>query len=312
VNTRGHNERSFRLDALAAEAREGLAKVEQGEEYTIGGWLAYGHALNEGRALFPGDREFGEWVDANALRQVAGADGTLRDVEDHERKAAMWAAANAEQFEEARQRGNPRTIRGIYAKWKEIEAERAEEQRRLEAEAAEKVKREEVTAPETNENGSEGDETAQTVTAQSKPDQETPPTYAEGAATPEASCEGASGGGEPDTAPAPQPDPYGYAKLTEEALLETANGLRADLDEEKDRRKTAEAERDDVKARLDEALAGDDMGRALGKAQKQRDTAKHRLGEEQAKNARQQRRIDKLTAEVKQLRAKLESQEVTL
>jgi len=311
VNARGHNERSFRLDALAAEAREGLAKVEQGEEYTIGGWLAYGHALNEGRALFPGDREFGEWVDANALRQVAGADGTLRDVEDHERKAAMWAAANAEQFEEARQRGNPRTIRGIYAKWKEIEAERVEEQRRFEAEAAEKANQKAVTAPELGGDGQEAETPTPPVAAPSDDDPQVRGTSAEpqpGAPGAEPEPEPVGTGAEPE----PQPDPYGYAKLTEAALLETANGLRADLDEEKARRKTAEAERDEVKARLNEALAGDDMGRALGNAQKQRDTAKHRLGEEQAKNSRQQRRIDKLTAEVKQLRAKLEGQEVTL
>lgn len=81
------------------EGRHGLERVEQGEENTIGGWLAYGHALNEGRALFPGNREFGEWI---ALCQL---DTTDR----HERAAAMWAAANADQFEEARQRGNPRT-----------------------------------------------------------------------------------------------------------------------------------------------------------------------------------------------------------
>ncbi|EDM71065.1 hypothetical protein RAZWK3B_16750 [Roseobacter sp. AzwK-3b] len=105
----GHNERSFRLDALAAEAREGLAKIEQGEEFTIGGWLAYGHALNEGRALHDGDREFGQWIEANVLRQVVGQDGHLREVNEHERKAAMWAAENADQFEEARQRGKRRS-----------------------------------------------------------------------------------------------------------------------------------------------------------------------------------------------------------
>lgn len=120
----GHNERSYRLDVLAEEARKGLQNVEKGEEFTIGGWLAYGHALNEGRALFPGDREFGEWV---AVSQLDTADRM-------DRAAAMWAAANADQFEEARKCGNPRTIRGIHSKWKEIEAKReaerfAEEQR---------------------------------------------------------------------------------------------------------------------------------------------------------------------------------------
>lgn len=35
----GHDEQSYRLDALASEARERLANVEKGEEFTIGvGW----------------------------------------------------------------------------------------------------------------------------------------------------------------------------------------------------------------------------------------------------------------------------------
>ncbi len=55
--------------------------------------LAYGAALNEGRALFPGDTEFGQW-----LRSANLAEG----MHDHERAAAMWAAANPDQFAEAR------------------------------------------------------------------------------------------------------------------------------------------------------------------------------------------------------------------
>ena len=44
--------------------------------------LAYGAALNEGRALFPSDEQFGQWVSGN-----------LPHTERHERAAAMWAAA---------------------------------------------------------------------------------------------------------------------------------------------------------------------------------------------------------------------------
>lgn len=66
------------------------------EADAIEGWLAYGAALNEGRALFAGDAEFGKWVAENSLRQVGGA-----DIHDHERAAAMWAAANADQLAEA-------------------------------------------------------------------------------------------------------------------------------------------------------------------------------------------------------------------
>jgi len=60
----GHNERSYRLDVLAEEVRKGRQNVEKGEEFTIGGWLAIGHAMNEARALFPVD----------VLRQVGGGD----------------------------------------------------------------------------------------------------------------------------------------------------------------------------------------------------------------------------------------------
>ncbi|MBL7344933.1 hypothetical protein, partial [Escherichia coli] len=52
---------------------------------------------------------------------------------------------------------------------------------------------------------------------------------------------------QPEPAPEPKIDPYGYAKLTEDALLDLANGLRADLDDEKAKRKAAEAERDRFK-----------------------------------------------------------------
>lgn len=111
--------------------------------------------------------------------------------------------------------------------------------------------------------------------------------------------------------PEPAPDPYGYSKLTEAALLDTANGLRVDLDEAKAALKKAKAERDDFKARWQEATA-EEMGRALGNAQRARDTAKGRLGEEQAKNARQGKRIKLLEAEVAKLRKQVEDQEVPL
>lgn len=90
------------------EGRHGLERVEQGEENTIGGWLAYGHALNDARSMFPSNEQFGQWVSERGLSQVVTNDGT-RDVDRNERAAAMWASANADQFEEARQRGNPRT-----------------------------------------------------------------------------------------------------------------------------------------------------------------------------------------------------------
>lgn len=88
----------------------------------IEGWIDYGRALNEGRALFKGssgDLEFGKWMKESNLWQVAGG-----AVEDHERAAAMWAAANTEQLAEARAANNARTLRELHAKWNEIVAER--------------------------------------------------------------------------------------------------------------------------------------------------------------------------------------------
>lgn len=123
----GHNERTARLGLLAEDAHRGLALVKQGEGKTLEGWISYGAALNEGRALFPSDEQFGQWVRQTQLDAHASKD---------ERTAAMWAAANPEDFETAKAAGNARTVRGIHAKWKEIVAEREVEQSRQEAEAA--------------------------------------------------------------------------------------------------------------------------------------------------------------------------------
>ena len=121
----GHNEDAVRLGMLADAAKSGLAAVARGEGEAIDGWLAYGAALNEGRALFAGDLEFGQWV----------ADCQLDSADWKERSAAMWAAANAEQFAEARAAGNARTVRGIHAKWKELEAQREADEARAKADA---------------------------------------------------------------------------------------------------------------------------------------------------------------------------------
>ena len=80
-------------------SQRALERVASGETDTIEGWLAYGAALNEGRGLFSGNLEFGRWV---ALCQL---DTTDR----HERAAAMWAAANQDDFDTARVAGNART-----------------------------------------------------------------------------------------------------------------------------------------------------------------------------------------------------------
>lgn len=133
MENRGHNENAVRLAALAGDAQIALDRVARGEQDALEGWIAYGAALNEGRALFPGDREFGQWVASACFDNLS-----VRPNE-HEQVAAMWAAANLDQFHEARAAGSARTVRGIHAKWKEIEAQREKE--RIEAEVKAKAER---------------------------------------------------------------------------------------------------------------------------------------------------------------------------
>jgi len=108
----GHN--SGELKRIAEEAQLGLATVYKGEEDTIDGWLQYGAALNEGREMFPSNEKFGQWV----------VSANLSGTGDHDRAAAMWAAANQDEFFEIKA-DNPkvRTVRGLHAKWKEKKTE---------------------------------------------------------------------------------------------------------------------------------------------------------------------------------------------
>jgi len=95
---------------LAIRARHGLRMVAAGQDQTMEGWLIFGAALNEGRELFPSDdRAFGKWLTSSNLDKVHPGD----------QQAAMWAAANSEEFEATRQ-ANPRvrTVRGLHATWK--------------------------------------------------------------------------------------------------------------------------------------------------------------------------------------------------
>ena len=137
----GHNETAVRLAALAGDAQIALDKVSKGEADAIDGWLAYGAALNEGRALFAGDAEFGKWVAENSLSQLATA-----EVDRNERAAAMWAAANADQLAEAKAASKARTLRGWHDQWKKIDAQREAARQKAEREAEAARKREEAEA----------------------------------------------------------------------------------------------------------------------------------------------------------------------
>ena len=125
----GHNETAVRLGLLAEDALSALKRVASGETDTIEGWLAYGAALNEGRGLFAGDREFGQWLSSSNLD---------KHIHPGDQQAAMWAAANQDDFDTARAAGNARTVRGIHDKWKQLDAERkaADERAKAEAERA--------------------------------------------------------------------------------------------------------------------------------------------------------------------------------
>jgi hypothetical protein len=259
LTNRGHNEKSFRLDELAEQANRGLSRIAAAEEDAIEGWLTYGAALNEGRTLFPSDEQFGQWMDQNGLRQLGG-----HEVHDHERAAAMWAAANIDQFEEARDASNARTIRGLHAKWKEIEAERerAEEEARLKAGAEEKAENKEPAAPVASEAVADRQEAGCDVPppADSKEPSSTPD-------IPKAKDED-SGSGDDPAAPAPDPVRKALAALTREGLEDEVIGLREEVAELRARVKKQTSEIADLKAKIKNYEA-DDKNEVIRRLSKQ-------------------------------------------
>lgn len=136
---------------------------------------------------------------------------------------------------------------------------------------------------------------------ETKPDQEIHPTPAD--AERDAGVDGTSGGGSYSPTPEPTPDPYGYARLTEEALLDLANGLRADLDDEKARRKKAEADVRAIKAQVADLTADDKDGviRRLQAEVKNADNAKWKALEDRDAYHRQVSAIKKRVAELEKM-----------
>lgn len=307
----GHNEAAVRLAALAGDAQIALDCVARGEAEAIDGWLAYGAALNEGRALFPGDKEFGRWVSENVLGQVAQG-----EVEPKEQQAAMWAAANRDQFDEARAAGKARTVRGIHAKWKEIEAAREKEAREAEQQAeTERKKADDLArvATVTMNTAAIGARSNDGQKAESAQQAENKPEIAD---------EGDEGNqpvqtDQENTSPADPIDPAeakarrDLAKLTPAALVDEVIGLREALAEAKAKAKAQAQEISDLKADL-AAFKQDDMGRALGNAQRQARTAEGRMKEYQATAVRADRRAKILEAENARLKAEIENQVIPL
>lgn len=103
--------------------------------------------------------------------------------------------------------------------------------------------------------------------------------------------------------PAPQPvDPERrkLAKLTPDALIDEILGLRANFDDSKAKAARLKKERDDLAARLAEALANDG-GRTLGNLQREVATLKGRMAEHQTAAKRWEYRAKKAEARAKEL-----------
>lgn len=186
-------------------------------------------------------------------------------------------------------------------------------------EARSRADQESGTAPDGQENkGSEPKAEAEIGdigTAQSKPDQETPsgPVAApEGQPAPEQADapQGSDGAGEQDqsqTGAEPEPDPYGYAKLTEEALLDTANGLRADLEDERAAHRKTKAKLKDANGKLADHTA-DDKDEVIRRLQAKVKHAEGQRYQAEEKFAAEKRKTFRLKKRV----AELENEEVAL
>lgn len=110
--------------------------------------------------------------------------------------------------------------------------------------------------------------------------------------------------------PEPIPDPYGYAKLTKWAVLDLANGLRADLDEKKAKLKKVERDNRYLKERLKEHTSDKDESirrQALKLKHYEREMyqANKKFDAEKKKNYA-------MNKEIKELKRQLAAQEIPL
>lgn len=314
----GHNEAAVRLAALAGDAQFALDRVARGEVEAIEGWLAYGAALNEGRALFPSDEQFGRWKAESVLGKLPITPEAKED------QAAMWAAANRDQFEEARAAGKARTVRGIHTKWKEIEAAREKEAReaekradmerkKAEADAARKkadeqarVAKEAAEAAKTakDENERIEAEVKAAEAAAAKDDAEQAAEQAEAAV---ADVDAAQ-----DESPEATALRKEFRKLTPEAQEDDFVGLHMSLREK-------EAEIVSLKEEIakrdtwwNAADGGKNKNRSFAMADAQVRAAEGRMKEYQATAARLQRQVNAQQAEIKRLKAEIENTMIPL
>lgn len=315
MNMQGHNENTVRLAALAGDAQIALDKVAKGEADAIEGWLAYGAALNEGRALFAEDRAFGKWIAENL------SDNLSVSPNDHERAAAMWAAANADQLAEAKANSKARTLRGWHDQWKKIEAEREAARQKAEREAEQARKREEAekARKEAEEQAKiEAEARAAAESAKGEEERKAAEQKAAQAAAAKADAEKVAEEAEAEIPPAePEADPETaklrreIGKLTPDAMVDEIIGLRADVAE---RKATIKDLRDEV-ATLKSEIAlyrQDNLGRALGNEKRRADAAEGRMKEHQANASRLQRQVNAQKAEIARLKKESENQMITI
>lgn len=306
----GHNEAAVRLAALAGDAQVALDRVARGEADAIEGWLAYGAALNEGRALFPSDEKFGQWADASGLSQL----GT-HEIKRDERAAAMWAAANADQLAEAQAASRARTLRGWHDQWKKIEQEREAARKKAEREAEEARKRETARQEAKAQAKAEQEAREAAAAARTEGERQEAEAKAEQAATAKAEAERvatATAPEHPEEDPATAKARRELSKLTPEALIDDVLGLRADLADERAKRRAAEAKVADLKEQIAVFEADHDMGAKLSAALNEIRKVNGRMKEIQTQLARETRRANFLEKERNDLRAKLESQVIPL
>lgn len=307
MNQYGHNETAVRLAALAGDAQVALDRVARGEADAIEGWLAYGAALNEGRALFPGDREFSAWM---AEWQLA------IQVEAHERAAAMWAAANADQLAEAQAACKARTLRGWHDQWKKIEQEREAARKKAEREAEEARKRE--AARQEAEAQAKAEQEARQVAAAATTEGERKEAEAKAEQAAAAKAEAEKIAAEPEEPEQPEEDPETanvmreIAKMTPEGAAQLVIELRTALADEKAKRRAAEAKVSDLKEQIAVFEADHDMGAKLSHALGEIRKANGRLKETQTQLARETRRANFLEKDRDDLRKKLENQVIPL
>jgi chromosome segregation ATPase len=90
------------------------------------------------------------------------------------------------------------------------------------------------------------------------------------------------------------------AKMNTEAMIDEIIGLRADLADQKARAARYKSERDDMAAKLAEALVGD-QGKTIGNLQGQLRAAKFARDEAMAATKRMENKLKKAEARTKEL-----------